>query len=531
MSNGKYIFHGTIIDTPDPSTLRIRKQHICTVNKGKIEIIEPADSLNTVDLYRDYTIIHLSESQFICPGFVDLHCHAPQYRQVGSATEVPLLQWLDKFTFPNEARCADLSYARNLYTKLVSRLLRNGTTTVQYFATIHLEATKTLADICQEKGQRAYIGKVCADRNSPDFYIETTEESVRYTEEFINYVHRMEKGRDIAEMKALIHPVVTPRFVPTCSLDLLAQLGQLANKYDVHIQSHIAETADQVAFVHALHPDIGNGRDVAIFNQTGLLTNKAVFAHGVYLADDEVDHMIASGSAVASCPIANFLFSKGITAIERFRRKGLKVGLGTDVGGGYSSNMLPVVRAAVFGNRTMDFVSIDRSIAALPEFPEHKDPDIDFTFAFYLATLGGAHALNIDTHIGSFEIGKEFDALLVDCNKDDQAFDYWSEDESDIIFEKWVLPEFPEHKDPDIDFTFAFYLATLGGAHALNIDTHIGSFEIGKEFDALLVDCNKDDQAFDYWSEDESDIIFEKWVNAGDDRNIVGVWVQGRKVC
>ncbi|UJR17185.1 hypothetical protein I4U23_004080 [Adineta vaga] len=456
MVNNKYIFYGTIIDTPDALTLRIRKQHICVVNRGKIEIIEPCINLN-YDIYQDYAIINLSESQFICPGFVDLHCHAPQYRQVGSATEVPLLQWLEKFTFPNEARCSDLSYARDLYTKLVSRLLRNGTTTVQYFATIHLEATKLLADICQEKGQRAYIGKVCADQYSPDFYIETTEESVRNTEEFINYVHQMEKGRDIAGLKALIHPVITPRFVPTCSLNLLNQLGQLAKKYNVHVQSHIAETADQVAFVHSLHPSIGNGRDVAIFHETGLLTNKAVFAHGIYLADNEVDQMVRSGSAVASCPISNFLFSKGITAIERFKGKGLKVGLGTDVGGAYSSSMLPVVRAAVFGNRTVDFVSFDRTIVALPEFPEHKDPDIDFKFAFYLATLGGAQTLNIESHIGSFEVGKEFDALLIDCNKDNQAFDYWKEDGMDIIFEKWI--------------------------------------------------------------------------NAGDDRNINGVWIQGIKVC
>ncbi|CAF1048940.1 unnamed protein product [Adineta steineri] len=437
MADHKYIFYGTIIDTPNPLTLRIRQEHVCVVNNGKIEIIEASTNQN-LDEYQGYVFIKLSKSQFICPGFIDLHCHAPQYRQVGSATEVPLLKWLQKFIFPNEARCSDTSYARDLYTKLVTRLLRNGTTTVQYFATIHLEATKILAEICQEKGQRAYIGKVCADQNSPDFYIETTDESVRNTEEFINYVHDMQKGRNIAGTNALIHPVITPRFIPTCSINLLSRLGQLAKKYDVHIQSHIAETSDQVAFVHCLYPDIGNGRDVAIFRETGLLTNKAVFAHGIYLADNEIDEMVTSGSAVASCPISNFLFSKGITAIEHLIGKGLTVGLGTDVGGAYSSNMLPVVRAAVFGHRTMDFVSFDRSNAILPIFPEHKDPVIDFKFAFYLATLGGAHSLNINSQIGSFEVGKQFDALLIDCNREDQAFDYWKDDEMDIIFEKWI---------------------------------------------------------------------------------------------
>lgn len=437
MTDQKYAFYGTIIDTPDPSTLRIRKDHICVVNKGRIELIEPFTSRH-LDEHQDITYIKLSESQFICPGFVDLHCHAPQYRQAGSATEVPLLEWLHKFTFPNEARCSDPLYARDLYTKLVSRLLRNGTTTTQYFATIHLEATKILAEICQEKGQRAYIGKVCADQNSPDFYVETTDESIRNTEELINYVHQMQKGRNVAGINALIHPVITPRFIPTCSINLLSQLGQLAKKYDVHIQSHIAETADEVAFVHDLYPSIGNGRDVAIFRETGLLTNKAVFAHGIYLADNEIDEMVASGSAVASCPIANFLFSKGITAIEHCTRRGLNVGLGTDIGGAYASSMLPVMRAAVFAHRTTDFVSFDRSHAALPCFPEHKDVVIDFKFAYYLATLGGARALNIDSQIGSFEMGKQFDALLIDCNGESQAFDYWKDDEMDILFEKWM---------------------------------------------------------------------------------------------
>ncbi|CAF3197982.1 unnamed protein product [Rotaria socialis] len=437
MTDQKYVFYGTIIDTPDPSTLRIRKEHICVVNKGRIELIQPFANRN-LDEHQDVTFIHLSESQFICPGFVDLHCHAPQYRQAGSATEVPLLEWLRKFTFPNEARCSDPLYARDLYTKLVSRLLRNGTTTTQYFATIHLEATKILAEICQEKGQRAYIGKVCADQNSPDFYVETTDESIRNTEELIHYVHQMQKGRDVAGMNALIHPVITPRFIPTCSINLLSQLGQLAKKHDVHVQSHIAETADEVAFVHDLYPSIGNGRDVAIFRETGLLTSKAVFAHGIYLADNEVDEMVASGSAVASCPIANFLFSKGLTAIEHCTKRGLNVGLGTDIGGAYASSMLPVMRAAVFAHRTMDFVSFDRSHAALPCFPEHKDAVIDFKFAYYLATLGGARALNIDSQIGSFEVEKQFDALLIDCNVESQAFDYWKDDEMDILFEKWM---------------------------------------------------------------------------------------------
>jgi len=219
---------------------------------------------------------------------------------------------------------------------------------------------------------------------------------------------------------------------------LLSQLGRLAKKYDVHVQSHIAETADQVEFVHNLYPSIGKGRDVAIFRETGLLTNKAVFAHGVYLADNEVDEMVTNGSALASCPVANFLFSKGVTAIEHLKRRGLNVGLGTDIGGAYSTSMLTVIRAAVFANRTMNFLSFDRSNPTLTVFHEHKDALIDFKYAFYLATLGGAQTLNIDSQIGTFQLGKQFDALIIDCNKESQAFHYWKEDQIDISFEKWI---------------------------------------------------------------------------------------------
>src|SRR5579871_1398180 len=169
------------------------------------------------------------------------------------------MDWLYKVTFPNEAKCKDPTYARTLYTRMVRRMLRNGTTTALYFATIHLEASKILADICNSYGQRAYVGKINIDQLAPDYYIEETQSSLADTERFIQYCRS--EFPATPHRTSNIHPVVTPRFIPTCSYPLLQGLGELAQKYDCHVQSHAAETVDQVNLVRSQYPDLQ--RDVA----------------------------------------------------------------------------------------------------------------------------------------------------------------------------------------------------------------------------------------------------------------------------
>jgi len=288
-------------------------------------------------------------------------------------------------TFPNEARCKDPEYATSLYMRLVKRLIRNGTTTALYFATIHLEASKILADICDAVGQRGYVGKLNADQLSPDYYVETTSSSLADTETFIQYCRA--KFPPTKERTSLVHPVITPRFIPTCSYPLLQCLGRLAEKYDCHVQSHAAETVDQVTLVRQQYPDLQ--RDVAIFSSVGLLRpNKTVFAHGVHLHDAEVSTLAAQKCGIAACPLSNILYSRGVVPVQRYQSKGLRVGLGTDFGGGPSAGMLTAVRGAIMADRTVDFAAIERG-EKVEYWPEDKEVnwEVDFTYGYYLATV------------------------------------------------------------------------------------------------------------------------------------------------
>ena len=222
--------HGKIAGVFDGKTERgvsdfnaCRAKHFVGVGEGELEDI--------------------GVGRVLMPGFVDCHCHAPQYSYTGTHTDTELMEWLEKYTFPAERRMADVNVARVIYDKLVRCLLRNGTTTVMYFATIHVEATKALADICNTLGQRAFVGKVLMDRNGVEGYQETTEESLAGCEEIIEHCSRASGD--------LVRPVLTPRFLPTCSPELLTRLGQMARGKEggIVIQSHISESDGQVAFV------------------------------------------------------------------------------------------------------------------------------------------------------------------------------------------------------------------------------------------------------------------------------------------
>eukprot|EP01117_Protostelium_nocturnum_P001766 TRINITY_DN1218_c0_g1_i3.p1 TRINITY_DN1218_c0_g1~~TRINITY_DN1218_c0_g1_i3.p1 ORF type:complete len:424 (+),score=97.23 TRINITY_DN1218_c0_g1_i3:1478-2749(+) len=369
------------------------------VNDASVEIIKPCS--------------------FVIPGLIDTHVHAPQFAFHGSATGIPLMDWLKFHTFPSESRLKDVNIARKLYRKLVKRMLRNGTTCALYFATIHLEASKILSDITEELGQRAFIGKISMDQNSIPEYVESTERSLLDTEEFIRYV--------LNKKIELVKPVVTPRFIPTCSLDLMKGLGKLANQYNVHIQSHISESDDQVSFVQFLHP---NRSDTEIFDECGLLTNKTVMAHGTHLDEEDVKTLVSRGTSISSCPLSNFFFANRIFPLEENQRKGLKIGLGTDIAGGYSISSLSSIRNLVIASKALSIQKKDSSL------------EIDYQTGFWHATMGGAISLGIEDEVGSFAVGKRFDALLIDCSVEEENFahgvDSFDGDSASILFEKFI---------------------------------------------------------------------------------------------
>uniref|UniRef100_A0A4W5QPC4 Guanine deaminase n=1 Tax=Hucho hucho TaxID=62062 RepID=A0A4W5QPC4_9TELE len=307
-------------------------------------------------------------SEFFMPGMVDTHIHASQYSYAGTALDLPLLQWLNMYTFPVEACYKDLEFARNVYTHVVKRTLRNGTTTACYFATIHTDASLLLGQIANDFGQRALVGKVCMDTNNfIPHYKETPEESEGETKRFI--------GELLKKKYPLVRPVVTPRFAPSCSAALLGHLGEIAQNNDLHIQSHISETKEEVKLVKELFPDYDSYTDV--YHRHNLLTDKTVMAHGCHLTDGELKLFRETGASIAHCPNSNISLCSGMLDVRRVLNHKVKLGLGTDVAGGYSPSMLDAVR------RTMD-----TSKALTIQDTQYNT--LTFEEVFRLATLGGS---------------------------------------------------------------------------------------------------------------------------------------------
>ena len=337
-------------------------------------------------------------SQRLLPGFVDTHCHAPQAAFAGAGTNTPLLEWLEKFTFPTEARFRNPSaWADSVFTYAVSSSLSAGSTTVSYFGTQHAAASVQLGRIASEAGQRALIGKVCMDRHSPPDYTEAdAASSLAATRDFVAQIRALGDDR--------ILPILTPRFVPSCTFDLMKGLGDLAKEEDLHVQSHVGENPDEIAWVASLHPEAESYSDV--YRRAGLLGRRTVLAHGVYLSDAEVAMLRESGTAIAHCPLSNYTLHSGVAKIRRLLREGVAVGLGTDVAGGYDLSMWSAMRHAITTS----------SVVFMTEGRDHETAaPLGHLEALWLATRGGAASLDLDTDLGCLTPGQLFDAIVVDA--------------------------------------------------------------------------------------------------------------------
>jgi guanine deaminase len=361
----------------------------------------------------------------VLPGFVDLHLHAPQYPQIGTALDRPLEEWLHSHTFPLEARFADLAFARPVYEGLVDDLLANGTTTAMLFATIHDAATRLLVDICLEKGLRALVGRVAMDdpATCPDDYRDPSAAvAIEGSAALIDYVraHPDNAGGSVL-------PVVTPRFIPSCSDDLLEGLGGLARDRDCHVQTHCSESDWQDAYAQERF----GRRDAECLDRFGLMTARTVLAHGVLLSDGDMELIAARGAGVAHCPLSNVYLSSAVFPLRAALAKGLKVGLGTDVAGGPSLSMFSTARATVAVSRVLE-QGADPALA--PDMRGRPGSAIDWRTAFHLATAGGAAALGLP--IGTFEPGRAFDAMLIDLEAPDASLRIDDDADEETVLQK-----------------------------------------------------------------------------------------------
>jgi guanine deaminase len=401
-------FFGTALHAPTRGQIERLEEVLVSVDDGGAitEILAHASADGSALAARHRaagTLRELRRGQYLVPGLVDLHVHAPQWPQLGLALDHPLEVWLQNYTFPLEARYADLAYAAPVYESLVAELLANGTTTAVYYGSIHLPATQRLAEICLSRSQRALIGRVAMDDpdQCPPYYRDASAASAESdTRAFLDFVHTLPGNG-----AGLIKPVITPRFIPSCTDDLLHRLGALARATGCHVQTHCSESD----WAHAYVLGRCGVTDTTALDGFGLLTRRTILAHGNFIGDADVQRIVTRGAGIAHCPLSNVYFSDAVLPLRRLLERNVHVGLGTDIAGGASPSLLENARYAVIASRMLE-AGVDTTEDRAAR--RREDSRIDAPTAFWLATAAGGIAL--DLPIGVFKEGFQFDAVLID---------------------------------------------------------------------------------------------------------------------
>ena len=324
------ILKGTILSAPALGRLDVTEGGYLIAEDGVITGVFPA----LPERYAGAPVEDFGGA-LILQAPADLHLHAPQYPMMGMGMDLPLLDWLNTYAFPTEARFSDPGYAREVYRRLAEDLIANGTTRVCMFSSLHREATLILMEELERAGVAGYVGKVNMDRNGGADLQETTEESMaetlRWLEECGDFRH--------------VRPMVTPRFTPSCTDELMAFLGRLASERDLPIQSHLSENTAEGDWVRQLHPDCAQYWET--YAKYGLWNGRTVMAHCVWCDARERRAMKDAGVTAVHCPDSNQNLCSGVSPVRVLLREGVKVALGTDVAGGDTLSMLDAASSAI----------------------------------------------------------------------------------------------------------------------------------------------------------------------------------------
>ena len=422
--NNKKVIKASFFHSPEYGGIEFLKQALVFVSSDGIisKVIRQDDEnyLELLDRHSKDNHFFDFKDKILLPGFIDLHIHAPQWPQAGLALDDELSYWLNNFTFPLESKYQDLDYAREVYSDLVKTLLANGTTSAMYFGTIHNEATLELAKICASYGQRGFVGKVVMDDKTmnPDFYRDnSTKEAIENTEKFIIDVQTLAK--DVFQG---VYPVITPRFVPSCTDNALLELGKLAKKYNCYIQSHCSESDWEHNFVI----DRFGKRDSEVLDQFGLLTDKSIMAHGNFIDSDDADIFKKKKSSICHCPISNSYFANAVFPVNQLKKQGLNICLGTDISGGFSPSLYDNIKHSVMASRMLND-GVDNKLSA--DNRGTNNARVSVFEAFYLATTGGGEALKLP--LGIFKEGYICDFQVIDINSPNNKLPNFLDNEED----------------------------------------------------------------------------------------------------
>lgn len=344
--------------------------------------------------YEDLELIDYS-GKLVTPGLVDLHVHAPQYHFRGLGMDLELLDWLNAYTFPQEARYENLLYAKETYQRFVEDVRRGPNTRSVVFSTLHVPATILLMDMFEKSGLVTYIGKVNMDRNgAPELEEKSAEDSAKDTIAWIEET----KGRYLRTF-----PIITPRFIPSCTDELMTRLGEIQKDYQLKAQSHLSENLGEIAWVKDLCPNTSCYGEA--YDQFGLFGGEncpTIMAHCVWSPENEQELMKKNGVFIAHCPNSNINLASGIAPIRKYMEDNQKVGLGSDVAGGTHTSIFKAMVDAI-GVSKLRYRLVDTKLKPLT-----------VAEAFYLGTLGGGEFFG---RVGSFAYGYEFDAIVIDDSR------------------------------------------------------------------------------------------------------------------
>ena len=378
-----YVLHGNILTVPKLGQLNAVKDGYIVLNAdGVIEGV--FDTLP--EQFRSGQLADFGDA-LILQSFCDMHLHAPQYPMLGMGMDLPLLDWLNTYTFRTEARFSDPDYARMHYRSLAEELVQYGTTRVSMFSSLHTDATLVLMEELERAGISGFVGKVNMDRNCPEYYCETAEESKRETLRWL----------DACDRFSLVRPIITPRFTPSCSDELMEWLGRIADERNLPVQSHLSENTSEIALVRSLHPDCEQYWET--YRKYGLWKPGTLMAHCVHSDVREREAIRQYGVTVVHCADSNTNICSGVAPIRTMLDEGINVVLGSDIAGGAHLSMLNVIQMSI---RVSKIKRIESG---------WQTPFLSVAEGYYLGTTAGAAYFGAKP---GFQKGDKLHAVVID---------------------------------------------------------------------------------------------------------------------
>ena len=394
----KKVYKAHILFTKEKDRFEIFENGYIAVENGIVvgvanSLDELKDQCSNFNV-QDAEVVDFGDKLLI-PAMNDMHVHAPQVHNQGVAMDLELLPWLQNYTFPEESKYADTAYAECMYRRFIHTQWLFGTMRSVAFGTVHTESTRVLMKLYQEAGMGALVGKVAMNRNCPEALCEDVEAAVEGNEKLIAEFNA--PSPNTHHPTPLVRPIITPRFVPSCTPELLKACGELAKKYQLPVQSHLSENTSEIAWVAELEPESKSYGDA--YNRYGLFgQTPTIMAHCVWTAGSELELMKKNGVMVAHCPTSNFNLSSGMAPVRNLLDAGIRIGLGSDISGGHDLNMFRMLVYAIQVSKMQYQQNHDKAFLTLPEI-------------FWIATKSAGSFFG---KVGSFEPGYEFDALVID---------------------------------------------------------------------------------------------------------------------